>query len=105
MGEFDRIKTELEARLAQLIERVSRIEGDLRKPGDRDWAERAIELENEEVLERLDEAETREANEIRAALAKIAAGTYGVCDHCGETIDGKRLDAIPFAARCVGCAD
>ena len=37
------------------------------------------------------------------ALAKIEGGTYGRCDHCGETIDRPRLEALPAARLCLDC--
>lgn len=42
--------------------------------------------------------------EVDAALARIAAGSYGVCTACGRPIPPARLDARPAAATCVGCA-
>ncbi|MGD9697035.1 MAG: TraR/DksA family transcriptional regulator [Thermoleophilia bacterium] len=44
----------------------------------------------------------REAR-LRAALAAIEAGTYGVCVDCGEEIPEGRLRALPDAVRCVPC--
>jgi RNA polymerase-binding transcription factor DksA len=41
--------------------------------------------------------------EVERALEKIAAGTYGRCDDCGEPIAPARLEALPWAARCVRC--
>lgn len=41
--------------------------------------------------------------EIDAALARIAAGTYGLCGHCGGSIPAERLEFRPFAAACVSC--
>ena len=37
------------------------------------------------------------------ALARIAAGTYGVCESCGEAIGKARLQAFPRATLCVTC--
>jgi DnaK suppressor protein len=37
------------------------------------------------------------------ALRKFDAGTYGVCEDCGETIDPARLEALPWAAHCMRC--
>jgi DnaK suppressor protein len=37
------------------------------------------------------------------ALAHIEAGTYGVCDGCGEPIGKMRLMAFPRATLCVSC--
>ncbi|HLG68940.1 MAG TPA: TraR/DksA C4-type zinc finger protein [Chloroflexota bacterium] len=41
--------------------------------------------------------------EVRHALHKIDAGTYGICDECGQPIDIERLQARPQAAMCVPC--
>ena len=41
--------------------------------------------------------------EIDRALQKIDDGTYGVCEHCGQTIPDARLQALPYAALCVTC--
>jgi DnaK suppressor protein len=38
------------------------------------------------------------------ALDKLDDGTYGVCDACGARIEPERLEAIPWATRCVACA-
>jgi DnaK suppressor protein len=37
------------------------------------------------------------------ALARIDAGSYGRCIRCGEPIAPDRLDALPWAARCIDC--
>lgn len=43
------------------------------------------------------------AAEIDRALAKIEAGTYGLCEQCGDPIPEARLQALPYAALCVSC--
>lgn len=42
--------------------------------------------------------------EIDAALARLDAGVYGVCERCGRSIDEGRLDARPVARLCMDCA-
>lgn len=42
--------------------------------------------------------------DIDRALAKVDAGTYGICDRCGEEIWDARLEALPAASLCVDCA-
>ena len=42
--------------------------------------------------------------DIDKALAKIDAGTYGICDSCGEPIPTARLEALPASSLCVACA-
>lgn len=39
-------------------------------------------------------------NEVKRALAKIEAGTYGTCETCGVEIEGDRLEANPAAGTC-----
>jgi DnaK suppressor protein len=43
------------------------------------------------------------ASEIDRALEKIDAGTYGLCEQCGQPIPDARLQALPAAALCVAC--
>jgi RNA polymerase-binding transcription factor DksA len=43
-------------------------------------------------------------DEIDAALARLDAGTYGSCLHCGADIPVERLQMRPFAGACVRCA-
>jgi RNA polymerase-binding protein DksA len=42
--------------------------------------------------------------EIEHALAKLDAGTYGVCEECGGPIAEARLEAKPAARLCITCA-
>ena len=39
--------------------------------------------------------------DVQRALAKLDDGTYGTCDVCDWPIGKERLDAIPWAVRCV----
>jgi RNA polymerase-binding transcription factor DksA len=41
--------------------------------------------------------------EIDAALARLADGSYGICQACGASISRPRLAARPAARTCVGC--
>lgn len=100
----DEVRRSLEKRLSELGARVSKMESDLRVPGSQDWEERATELENDEVLERLSQGERRELAEIRAVLARIEEGTYSVCSQCGGEISSGRLAALPYTSLCISCA-
>ncbi|TML89169.1 MAG: TraR/DksA family transcriptional regulator [Actinobacteria bacterium] len=42
--------------------------------------------------------------EVEHALAKFEAGTYGLCENCGEPIPPARLEAKPAARLCINCA-
>jgi DnaK suppressor protein len=51
------------------------------------------------------ERQRRELAEIEAALARIKAGEYGVCETCDNPIREVRLQALPWARLCIRCAD
>ena len=63
-------------------------------------ADEASELEKRLALEeRLGES----VNKVEHALQKYEAGTYGLCDSCGQSIEKARLEAIPQASLCLSC--
>jgi DnaK suppressor protein len=45
----------------------------------------------------------RTLEQVDGALERMAAGTYGACDRCGQEIDFARLKAIPQATLCMSC--
>ena len=57
----------------------------------------ASEIYSREVDQTLEENEEHVLAEIDAALARIAAGTYGLCESCGAQIGADRLEAVPWA--------
>ncbi|KEO56109.1 TraR/DksA family transcriptional regulator [Thioclava pacifica] len=93
-------KTELEARRAQLLARMEQVESELDSHIEKDWADAAVEQEQDEVLEDLGESAQQELRAIEAALERIAEGEYGFCVTCGERIDEARLDLLPATPFC-----
>ncbi|WP_431803463.1 TraR/DksA family transcriptional regulator [Microbacterium sp. bgisy203] len=55
-------------------------------------------------IEALRRSTAAERSEVKAALERVAAGTYGVCVVCGSQIPEGRLEARPFSTMCVACA-
>ncbi|MDR2294177.1 MAG: TraR/DksA family transcriptional regulator [Microbacterium sp.] len=51
------------------------------------------------------DAAEHELRDIAAAEARRADGGYGICVDCGGLIPQARLDVLPFALRCVPCAE
>ena len=41
--------------------------------------------------------------QIEAALGRIEAGTFGLCQNCGKPIAPERLEALPWAVDCIDC--
>lgn len=50
------------------------------------------------------ESARADAHQVDDALRRLDEGGYGICAGCGEPIPVERLEARPFAERCVPCA-
>lgn len=97
-------KTELEARLAKLLEDVREIDHDLRAPHTKDDDDRVTEQESDEAMQSLGRMEVQEIQMIRAALERVDDGSYGECVKCGSEILSERLDLLPHTPFCRNCA-
>jgi DnaK suppressor protein len=60
---------------------------------DRDWAMSNLERNSNRL------------REVRAALGRMDAGTFGMCASCEGNINSKRLAAVPWAALCIVCQE
>ena len=54
-----------------------------------------------ELDEGLEEGAQQTLDQIDRALAKLDAGTYGICERCGKPIGEERLRARPWATLCI----
>jgi DnaK suppressor protein len=100
-------RIQLESLRSQLLSRLDRIEGHIRRDGEalnQDSEEAAVERENDQVLDGLSLHEREELNQIDHALGRIANGQYQVCSKCGGAITADRLSALPYTTVCTGCA-
>lgn len=66
-------------------------------------ADEANETSEQETMLTLQHSAERELHQVNAALARIEAGTFGVCVNCGKQISPARLQARPFSAYCIDC--
>ena len=97
-------RNRLEQRREDLGRLLSNYQRDLRTAYSADFADMAQEKEGDEVLEELEVSALREIEQIGAALERIERGTYGTCQVCCGPIGRRRLDALPYATRCIECA-
>jgi RNA polymerase-binding transcription factor len=81
-----------------LMEDLSEEDGVDSHPADSatETLSREIELSLEDNADRLLAA-------IDAALKRLDDGTYGVCESCGQNISPDRLEALPYATKCIEC--
>lgn len=103
-SELKKYKEILEAKQAELEHLVRNREGIAieKSPDALDEVQHAAEREL--AIRNLD----RESNllrSVRAALRRMDEGHYGICNHCEEDINPKRLNAVPWAAYCIQCQE
>ena len=77
MNDMQAARTRLEAQLAELEDRLQRIERDLAEPLDADSSERAVQMEDDASLEGQAAVLSRDVASVRRALARVEEGTYG----------------------------
>jgi DnaK suppressor protein len=104
MDQYARIREQLIAKQGELARRLERLKENLMGGRSADSQEQAQELENAEVVDALGNEARSEISKIAKALDQIKNHTYGICVDCGETIPMARLEASPFADRCIRCA-
>ena len=54
-------------------------------------------------LLRIRDRERKLIVKIKEALDRIDAGTFGICEECGEDISEERLKARPVTTHCIAC--
>jgi DnaK suppressor protein len=103
-NELNKYKTLLEAKQAELAGGLRNREGiAIEKTADA-LDEVQLAGERELAIRNLDRESIMLRN-VRAALSRIADGSYGVCLHCDEDISPKRLNAVPWTAYCIKCQE
>ncbi|MGH8517096.1 MAG: TraR/DksA family transcriptional regulator [Panacagrimonas sp.] len=86
------------------LERIRRDRAHIDVPLEADFSDQAVQRENDEVLERLEDACLRELGQIEHALAHLDRGGANRCECCGLAITDKRLTVMPQATLCSQCA-
>jgi DnaK suppressor protein len=109
LEKYKRKLIDLEDRLDGEVHRlVDAIPDEVNSPGELSNvpthnADRDVELFEADVELLRNEQDVH--SKVHEALARIEAGTYGICERCGRPIPKARLDAIPYATHCKECAE
>ena len=102
-------REELEAERAQLLEQVAELDAEAdvnnwREGGfDDDPADAGSASFERETAQSLSNHARRLLTQIDDALRRMDAGSYGICERCGERIEADRLEALPYATLCMTC--
>ena len=96
-------RTSLEAERARLIAEVGEA---IVAPGQMTYGSQAAAAS--QVFEQQRDLALRDRADqqlvlVDEALARLEAGTFGTCVRCGGAIADERLEALPWAARCIEC--
>jgi len=60
-------------------------------------------IQQQKMVEASRDGMALRARQVRAALARVAEGTYGECVSCEENVGYRRLEARPEAPFCIAC--
>ncbi len=107
MTDIGNIRDSLVRTRAEILARLNKITSDVRHEDEAieaDFAELAVQRENDQVIDALGEATRQELTQINRALARIESGDYGDCSECGRGIGVERLKVLPYSTMCLQCA-
>lgn len=107
MADTDTVRDSLMEKRGELVARLGKITSDVRhenQPVESDFAELAVQRENDQVIDALGEATRQELTQVNRALASIENGEYGCCSDCGREIHVERLKVLPYSTKCLQCA-
>ena len=67
--------------------------------------DRAAAFHDQFVTEQMAKLDYTELKLVDAALDRLSSGTFGRCEECGCLIRSRRLQAVPWAVRCLACEE
>jgi DnaK suppressor protein len=105
---LDTFRKKLEERQQTLRKAVSRTEEDGRiadQDSAQDIADRAANSYTKEFLFSQSNNDRQLLNMVETALQRIREGTFGECVSCGNEINPKRLEAVPWTRYCIECQE
>ena len=105
---LDAFKKRLEDRQRELRLNVSRTAQDGREADletEQDVADRAANSYTKEFLFSQSSNERQILQMVDGALVRIRDGSFGECIACGDEINPKRLEAVPWTRHCIECQE
>ncbi|MGC2696849.1 MAG: TraR/DksA family transcriptional regulator [Candidatus Angelobacter sp.] len=105
---LESFKKRLEERQQSLRKTVSRTEEDGRiadQDSAQDIADRAASSYTKEFLFSQSNNDRQLLGMVETALARIREGAFGECVSCGNEINAKRLEAVPWTRYCIECQE
>ena len=95
--ELLKLKEEYETRIDKIEDHIQHPQDDLNEH----WDDQAISYRQNDMRKNLMAEARQSLVYVENALSRIENGTYGECEVCGEPIEEKRLEALPYATLCM----
>src|ERR1043165_6865146 len=105
LKQYEAKRVERRNQLLNMVERTEDYGREADREVSQDPADKASNSYTKELLFSQSTSERNTLKLIEEALARIQDGSYGECLNCGEDIQQKRLDAIPWAPYCIKCQE
>src|SRR5437868_3097368 len=105
---LETFRKQLEERQQDLRKIVARTEQDGRDADvgtAQDIADRAANSYTKEFLFHQSNNDRQLLQMVDGALDRIRDGSFGLCISCGEEINAKRLEAVPWTRHCIECQE
>jgi DnaK suppressor protein len=105
---LDQFKKKLEGRQQELRRLVVRNVQDGRAADEesaQDIADKAASSYTKEFLFHQSNNDRQLLSLVEEALARIQEGTFGECVNCGNEVNAKRLEAVPWTRYCIACQE
>jgi DnaK suppressor protein len=100
---IDTVRSALDAERARLVEDIRET---IVAPGQMTYGSQAAAASQVFAQQRdlaLRDRSDHQLVLVDEALARLDDGTFGTCVRCGQPIAAERLEALPWAARCIDC--
>ena len=102
-------KTKLLQKRLELISLVQKTEDYGREANTEaegmDLADKASSSYTKEFMFSKSDSDRQLLQEVVDALSRIEEGGYGECINCGNAVERKRLEAVPWSPLCLGCQE
>ena len=105
---LEQFKKRLETRQQELRRLVSRNVQDGRiadEQAAQDIADKAANSYTKEFLFHQSHNDRQLLQLVEEALERIREGSYGECVNCGNELNAKRLEAVPWTRYCINCQE
>jgi RNA polymerase-binding transcription factor len=93
----------LEVSRQEVLEDLEHLRADLRNMAEPSADETDVDAYEREKTWALVQRLERKLESVDHALRMAKAGTYGICERCGNRIDPARLEVLPEATLCLDC--